>query len=324
MFLQVAWRDMIQRTLPYWLVVLALVAFQWPRWAELVGWGDPWTWLYGQIQWMIVVTMFCVGLLLPREQVSALRRLWWAVLFGVLVQYTSMPLLAWSFGQLFDLPADAFLGVVLVGCVPGAMASNVLTLNAQGHVGYSVSLTTLATLVSPVAVPAGLLLALGRWHYDPILARSALFVTWTVVLPVLTGYFLARTVPAEYARSVTAPVANLAILLIIASVVAKSRSQFYHLGWLLPVTLLVINVAGYLAGYIAAYVVGLSEPMRRALTIEIGMQNAGLGAALAAHLFPDRPQIAVAPALYSFGCMLTGTLLSHYWSGRPPSGSTPE
>jgi BASS family bile acid:Na+ symporter len=58
----------------------------------------------------------------------------------------------------------------------------------------------------------------------------------------------------------------------------------------------------------------LDEPMRRALTIEVGMQNAGLGAALALKLFPDRPGVAIAPALFMFGCMLTGTLLARAWA----------
>jgi BASS family bile acid:Na+ symporter len=57
----------------------------------------------------------------------------------------------------------------------------------------------------------------------------------------------------------------------------------------------------------------LPEPMRRALTLEVGMQNAGLGAALAVKLFPDQAGVAIAPALYTFGCMLTGTMLAHIW-----------
>jgi BASS family bile acid:Na+ symporter len=79
-----------------------------------------------------------------------------------------------------------------------------------------------------------------------------------------------------------------------------------------------VNIGGYLAGYSGGAALRLPEPMRRALTLEVGMQNAGLGAALAVALFPDQPEIAVAPAIYTFGCMLTGTALATAWSIRRP------
>ena len=63
-------------------------------------------------------------------------------------------------------------------------------------------------------------------------------------------------------------------------------------------------------------VMKLPDTMRRALTLEIGMQNAGLGAVLARQLFESREAIAIAPAMYTFGCMLTGTLLAGIWARR--------
>lgn len=81
--------------------------------------------------------------------------------------------------------------------------------------------------------------------------------------------------------------------------------------------LLGINLGGYVAGYAGGRFMKLPEAMRRALTLEVGMQNAGLGATLASELFAERPATAVAPALYTFGCMLTGTILAWFWSHRP-------
>jgi BASS family bile acid:Na+ symporter len=307
----------LQKTLPVWLVGISYLALQWPQLTRDLGWPDPWLWLHGKVNWLIVVTMVCVGVLLPSRQLHSLKQHGWALVFGVFVQYTAMPLLAWSCGRAAGLPEEYFLGVVLVGCVPGAMASNVLTLNAGGHVGYSISLTTLATLVSPIAVPAGLMLGLGRWQYDPLLTRSALFVTVTVVIPVAFGYVLRKRLTSPTWHALASTIANVAILLIIASVVAKSRAHIGSLTALLPLTLLAINLAGYAAGYLAATAARLPPDMRRALTLEIGMQNAGLGAALAAHLFPDHPEVAIAPALYSFGCMFTGIILSYVWNRFP-------
>ena len=78
--------------------------------------------------------------------------------------------------------------------------------------------------------------------------------------------------------------------------------------------LLIVNVGGYLAGYRAGWAMRLPEPMRRALTLEIGMQNAGLGTVMALSLFPNQPAAAILPATYTFGCMLTGTILARIWA----------
>jgi BASS family bile acid:Na+ symporter len=109
-------------------------------------------------------------------------------------------------------------------------------------------------------------------------------------------------------------VANLTILWIIALVVGVNRESLRWEAAAYLVPLLVINTGGYLAGYAAGYTMRLPEPMRRALTLEIGMQNAGLGTVMALNLFPDQPTAAILPASYTFGCMLTGTILARIWA----------
>ena len=309
---------MLQRYLLLWLAALSVIALFWPNIVP-ADWQpyDPFESAFQAVNVLIVMIMFCIGTLLPRNQVREVLRNWRAVLLGVLVQYTAMPLLALVFGKLLASSEDQFLGIVMVGCVPGAMASNVLTMNAGGNTSYSVSLTTVATLLSPVAVPFGMLLALRSWHYDEVLLSSSIFSAMTVVLPVLTGFALASWCGERpLVRRITAAVANLCILIVIAAVVGTTREKFVQPAAGLIAALAGINLSGYLAGNSAARLMGLEPPMRRALTIEIGMQNAGLGVALASHLFPNHPELTIAPALYTFGCMLTGTLLAQYWSGR--------
>mgnify|MGYP002527554365 CR=1 FL=1 len=86
--------------------------------------------------------MFAIGMMLPRDEVRQVSRRWPVVLGGTVIQFATMPLLAFTIGTLWNIRGDAFLGLMLVGCVgcvPGAMASNVLTMNARGNVSYSVS-----------------------------------------------------------------------------------------------------------------------------------------------------------------------------------------
>jgi BASS family bile acid:Na+ symporter len=143
----------------------------------------------------------------------------------------------------------------------------------------------------------------------------------TVVIPVIAGYACAGWLPAwrEAAQRVGSAIANLTILWIIAVVVATNRDKLSGSSADVPLVALLIaltglNLGGYLAGYLGGMAMRLPVPMRRALTLEVGMQNAGLGAFLARELFVGGDSIAMAPAMYTFGCMLTGTILASCWS----------
>jgi len=217
-------------------------------------------------------------------------------------------------------PLHLFIGVVLVGCVPGAMASNLLTLVARGNVSYSVSLTTLATLVSPIVVPLAMWLAL-RTQASIDAVGVSFQLLREVVGPVVAGYLISRFGGgmADLGRRFAGPVANVAILWIIATVVALNRDRLEQTPLAVLVTLLALNVGGYLAGFAGGRLMRMSEGKCRALTLEVGMQNAGLGTALALKWFPDMPTAAIPTAVYTFGCMLTGTMLAHWFSRRPLS-----
>jgi BASS family bile acid:Na+ symporter len=314
---------MWQRLLVVWLCLLSLAAVKFP---------DPFVAGKDYLGVLFAAAMLAIGSLLPRDEVREVARRWPVVLFGTALQYTSMPLLAFGMGHLFGLGADTMLGMVLVGCVPGAMASNVLTLAAGGNVSYSVSLTTLSTLLSPLCVPLALSLlapagtaAVAESGADLTFAKQAGDLLWMVVGPVVTGYLLSRCWPAWRAatRRCAAPLANLAILWVIATIVAMHHHQFAKLDGALYAALLAVNVLGYTVGYLGGAVLRLPEPMRRALTLEIGMQNAGLGSLLAQRWFAPWPAAALPPVLYMFGCMLSGTLLATAWGWHAAPAARP-
>jgi BASS family bile acid:Na+ symporter len=314
---------MLQRFLLIWLVLVSALAYAWPA---IVGASpgrmgfDPFILSGPYLPHMFAAAMFAIGWMLPKDEVLQVGRRWPAVLLGTALQYLSMPSLAFLAAWLFGFTGDALIGVVLVGCVPGAMASNVLTLLARGNASYSVSLTTLATLLSPLAVPLALRLILGAAKDVRLdFLQVSWSLCWTVVIPVIAGHGLGRCFPKweRPAQRIASTVANLVILWVIAVVVGRNRENLAQFHGPLVASLLLVNFAGYAAGYAGASAMRLPDSMRRALTLEIGMQNAGLGATLATQLFPDRPAAAIAPALYTFGCMLTGTLLARMWSSRP-------
>ena len=224
-------QTVLERFLLAWLVLLCWVAYSWPSWCgyflQAATSFDPFLATKGWLGYMIAVTMLAIGSLLPREEVIQVFRRWPTVLGGTAIQYSSMPLLAYGIGRLFGLEGPWMIGIVMVGCVPGAMASNVLTMIARGNVSYSVSLTTSATVLSPLVVPWVLWLALGQMVENFPVAKVFINLCWMVVLPVTIGHGLSRIWPiwANMARLVGAIIANLTILWIIAVVVAANRGR---------------------------------------------------------------------------------------------------
>ena len=315
---------MLQRWLHLWLFLTSLLAFLWPR---LVGAGtvDPFLASVPWLTWLISGTMFCVGCLLPKDEVIQVGRRWPTVLTGTCVQYGSMPLLAWIAGTLLRLPQDQFIGLMMVGCVPGAMASNVITMTAKGNVSYSVGLTTLATIVCPVVTPLALYLTLGKFASAEMLMKASLSLFREVVIPVILGFAICQKWQrfGDLVRSPANVLANLAILWIIAVVVARARAEFSSLTVTLLIALLFVNLLGYAAGYFGGGVLGLDEGMRRALMIEVGMQNAGLGAKIAGDLFPDAKGAGIPCVLFAFLCVFTATLLARWFAAQPVPGTVP-
>lgn len=306
-------KQWIEKYLLLWLIMLCLLAFY-----ETALPIRPFTGAKPYLKFFIAVTMFAVGWMLPVDEVREVITRWPTVLGGTLIQYTIMPILAYFVARQFQLTDGQFIGVIMVGCVPGAMASNVLTLLAGGNTGYSVSLTTTATLLSPIVVPLAMAFTL---HHDVDASKfiqAALELSWMVAIPVLVGHLISRSWPQAHASATVlgSIVANLTILWIVAFVVAANRERLGNLRLSLFAALLGMNLLGYVAGYLGGTSMRLPDSMRRALTLEVGMQNAGLGTTLVTSIFPDDPSVAIPPAIYTFLCMLTGTILSKAWSSR--------
>jgi BASS family bile acid:Na+ symporter len=306
---------MLERYLIVWLSLLSGLAYLWPR--LLPGSVDPFVATKPVLPWLISVTMFSVGCLMRHDEFRQVVRDWPSVLAGTVLQYTATPLMAWGFGHLFGLEGGHMVGVIIVGCVPGAMASNVLTMMARGNVSYSVSLTTVSTMVSPVVVPVAMYVCL-RSTIPVDLWGTAKELFLIVVGPVIAGRILCHFIRSlEKIMAVVSPVlAPLTILWIIAVVVGVNRDSLGKGVASVLAALACINLVGYLVGYWGGAALRFPEGVRRALTIEMGMQNAGLGVGLAQKLFPDIPDATIPPALFTVGSMLTATLLVQAWVWR--------
>jgi len=258
------------------------------------------------LQPAFAVTMFFVGTLVQQDQLRAFAASPWRPLSGVLAQYTIMPLTAGLVALAFDDPLTR-TGIVLVGCMPGAMASNVMTVLLRGDVVLSVAMTTLATFLCPLVIAFWL----------PLLSDTRLAVpvgamvwnaTWMVVLPVAAGVALriaGPRLPRGWDRIATG-IASAAIVLIVLVVVAANRDRLAGLGARLGLGILALNLVAYALAFGYATLLRWPPAQRRTLVVEVGMQNAGLGSVLAlAHLGEAG---AVPSAFYTGLCVATAAL----------------
>src|SRR5690349_19581735 len=239
---------MLERYLVIWLGFLSALAYFWPAIAPSAA--DPFVASKPILPYLISVTMFSVGCLMRRDELRQVIRDWPSVAAGTIIQYTATPLMAYGFGHLFGLDEGYMIGIIIVGCVPGAMASNVLTMMARGNVSYSVSLTTVSTMVSPLVVPAAMYVCL-RSVIPVDLWGTMKELLLIVVGPVVLGRIMCRFLPSlEKLMSVVSPVlAPLTILWIIAVVVGLNRDSLGKGVAGVLGALAGINLVGYLVGY---------------------------------------------------------------------------
>jgi BASS family bile acid:Na+ symporter len=263
-------------------------------------------WMRPALQPAFALTMLAVGTLVQPEQVRAFARTPLRPLAGLAGQYTIMPLTAAAISLLFDDP-QVRTGIVLVGCMPGAMASNVMTVLLRGDLILSVTMTTLATLLCPLVIAVWLPLLADTRIPVPV-GAMAWNATWMVVLPVATGIALRawrRDLSRRWDRAATL-IASIAIVLILLVVVAANRDRLATLGPRLALGMLALNLGAYGLAFLVATALRWPPTQRRTLVIEVGMQNAGLGSVLAlAHLGEAG---AVPSAFYTALCLVTASL----------------
>ena len=266
------------------------------------------------LQPAFAVTMLFVGMLVPPENLRAFLRSPARPLVGILAQYTIMPMTAFGVSLFFDDPMVR-AGIVLVGCMPGAMASNVMTMFLKGDVILSVTMTTIATLICPLVIALWLPLLTDTRipiHIAPMVFNAV----WMVVIPVAAGItvrYRIGSVPPWFERGAQV-IASLAITLIILVVVAANRQRLLGLSAAMAFAMLGLNIMGYGLAFIVGTLLKWPSAQRRTLMIEVGMQNAGLGSVLAlAHLGEAG---AVPSAFYTALCVLTASATLPLFRGK--------
>lgn len=293
-------------TFSIWVILFAVFGFFAPE--AFVG-GK------GYISFLLGVIMFGMGLTLSSEDFREVFRRPVDVLIGVIGHYLIMPSLAFILAIVLQLPPDIAVGVILVGCCPSGTASNVMTYLSKGDVALGVSIAAVSTLIAPLATPALISLLAGQWMN---INTESLFmdIVTVVIVPIVLGVIVKALFQKQAAASAKALplISTIAIVLIVAIVVAINKGKIVETGLMIFAVVILHNVLGYLLGYGFAKLFGLNLAKRKAVTLETGMQNSGLGAALAAAHF--NPLAAVPSAIFSVWHNISGSVLATWFAKK--------
>lgn len=275
---------------------------------------DTFAWVKGHAQTSILgFIMLTMGLTLSKEDFRILISRPIDMLIGVSAQYLLMPLIAWTVAKALNLPHPVAVGLLLVGCCPGGVSSNIVSFLCKGDVAFSVGMTTVTTLLAPIMTPVLMLhLAGENVDVDAIgMFKSILTVT---ILPVALGFalnaaFSDKSRFAEIKKTLPG-CAVIGLACIVGGVVSAHGQKIVASGIVIFAAVLLHNTLGYILGYLTGLFARFSNAKRRTVSIEVGMQNAGLATVLSAKHFPAMPEAAIASAVSCVWHSISGALLA--------------
>jgi len=264
---------------------------------------------------LLGVIMFGMGLTLKPEDFRVVFSRPKDVLVGCLAQFAVMPLLAYALTRVFRLEEALAIGVILVGCCPGGTASNVITFLAKGDLALSVGMTATSTLLAPVLTPLLVWLLAGE-TVDVDVVGMLLSILWVVILPIVLGLIVKRIWPrtTERAAGYLPALSSLAICVIVLIVIAANAHKLLAGGWVILLVVVLHNVCGLAAGYLIGLLLHLSPAKRRAVSVEVGMQNSGLASSLATLHFAAYPLATIPGALFSVWHNISGAIVARIYS----------
>ena len=271
----------------------------------------------GWINYLLMIVMFGMGLTMKAGDFAIVFTRPRDVIIGCMAQYLIMPALAFGLGTIFGLSKELLVGVILVGTCPGGTSSNVITYLSNGDTALSVGMTSISTLLAPFLTPVLTYLYL-RTSVTVDVKSMFISVVQVVLIPIGLG-ILANKVFEKHTTKVkdVLPVVSItAICLIVAAVVSHNSESIMTTGALILIVVIFHNLLGYLFGYLTGVVFKMNIPRKKAISIEIGMQNSGLATTLAASAFPNLAMATVPGAIFSVWHNISGAILAGFYRRR--------
>ena len=262
---------------------------------------------------LLQVIMFGMGTTMTFDDFIGIIKTPKAVIIGLCCQFAIMPTLGFAIANLFHFPPEIAAGVILIGCSPSGLASNVMALIAKANVALSITITTCATLLAPVMTP--LLMKLLAGQFIEIAFWSMVWdITKIIIIPLAVGFVINRYLKtvADMLKDYLPFISMAGIAVIITIITAAGQASLLNVGGLLILAVLMHNLGGYILGYSAARLFGMKEQDCRTVAIEVGLQNGGLASGLANQM-GKLATVGLAAALFGPIMNITGSLLASWW-----------
>lgn len=272
----------------------------------------------GLIVPLLMLIMFGMGTSMSVGDFARVAKMPKGVFVGLVLQFSIMPIVGFALATMSGLPPEIAAGIILVGCSPSGLASNVMAYISGANLALSLTLTAVSTLLAPFITPFYMSWLAGE--FVPIDATAMfLSISKIVILPIVAGlafnHFLHGKFPIV--DKMMPKVSMLGIALIITIITAAGRDSLLAIGGILIVVVLVHNLLGYLLGYTSAKLIGMDEASSRTIAFEVGMQNSGLASGIAVEM-GKVATMGLAPAVFGPAMNITGSSLAAYWRGKPP------
>ncbi|XDD52429.1 bile acid:sodium symporter family protein [Leptospira sp. WS92.C1] len=295
---------------PVWVLSGSILSFFFPQW--FTWFTGPW------ITYGLGITMLGMGITLLPQDFKDVFKTPVPVFIGVFLQYTVMPLSGWGIGILLDLPKPLATGLIVVSCCPGGVASNVITYLAKGDLALSVSMTASSTILSVIMTPLLTLFLIGK-GVEASAGGLFLDTFQVVILPVACGVLLNFYLPrfSKKIQIVSPLIAVFLITMIVSSILGAGRERILQSAGILILAVVSLHVSGFLFGYILSWILIPKKKIAKTISIEVGMQNSGLGVVLSRNNFPD-PLVAIPAAISSLIHSLIGSILAAIWRKSDP------
>lgn len=305
----------------YFIIAVAVVTYFIP---------ELFTWVHGTTQSSILgFIMLTMGLTLTMQDMKVLAARPWDILIGTCAQFSLMPLIAWTLtigvGYLgIVIPKPVIVGIILVGCCPGGVSSNIMSYLCRGDVAFSVGMTTVSTLLAPVVTPL-LVLWLAGEQVEVDALGMFLNILIVTLIPVSVGFFAnlfwGKNEGFKKAQAVMPAFSVLGLACIVGGVISAVHDKLMTEGimffMLVFAVVLCHNSLGYLTGYSVGKLFNFSKAKKRTISIEVGMQNAGLATVLASTFFAISCPLAVIPCAVSCAWhSISGTILASWFRSR--------
>ncbi|TMI66388.1 MAG: bile acid:sodium symporter family protein [Bacteroidetes bacterium] len=308
----------------YWysvvILAVATLAMYFPQYFKTVG-GKEASFF---IPILLQVIMFGMGTELSLKDFARVMRMPKGVIVGIVCHYTIMPLVGFTIAHLFNFPGEIAAGIILIGCCPSGLASNVMCYLAKANLALSVSVTTVSTLLAPFLTPL-LMKLLGGSYIKIDLWAMVWDITKIVIIPIAAGlafHYIVRG-KVKWLDKVMPVISMIGIALVLLVITAAGRDNLLKVGGLLIVATFIHNMGGYFLGYWSARLLKFPERDCRTIALEVGMQNAGLASALAKSM-GKIATVGLASVIFGTMMNVTGSSLASWWHNRTPGDEPPE